>query len=321
MAQSAEPLLGRPGRPERPGERHQLGTGAADGLGRLGRARDRLERGRQCACLRGRGQDRVAVGGREGQRIEQRCELLARDLQRRDRERQPVPPAVLRQQPERAPGEPPVRDAERRMNRSIETQRVQALEGGDGIALLREQPQLVADACAADRRQRAAVDQRSRVGVDGEAQAAGVAGQAEHARRVVDEARFVEHAQAAARAGPPALQEPSQAAVGERQRDRVDGEIAPQQILLEARRDHVGQRAGMGVGLAPGPRDVVAEAVEGHGRGPEPVVDAQRPSERPREGQRVSLDHQVEVVGRAAEQQIAHGAADQVHVRGSAHVL
>ena len=52
------------------------------------------------------------------------------------------------------------------------------------------------------------------------------------------------------------------AVAGERERDRVDGEVPPLEVLGERRRLHVGQRARVGVRLAPGAGDVVAEPVE-----------------------------------------------------------
>ena len=72
-------------------------------------------------------------------------------------------------------------------------------ERRERVRLAGEQAQLGADPGPAHRRQRAAaagvVGERARVRLDGEAKAAGVAGEAQQPRRVIDEAPVVEHAQ------------------------------------------------------------------------------------------------------------------------------
>ncbi len=98
----------------------------------------------------------------------------------------------------------------------------------------------------------------------------------------------------------------------ERDRDRVDGEVASRQVLGQPGRGHVGQRAGTRVGLGPRAGDVVGEAVEPHGRGPEPVVDPDAAAQRLRHCRRVSLDDEVEVDWGSAQQQIPDRAADEV---------
>ena len=76
---------------------------------------------------------------------------------------------------------------------------------------------------------------------------------------------------------------------------------------------HVGQRAGLRVGLAPGARDVVGEAVEAHGRGAEAIVGPHVPAERGSDLRRVALDDEIEIERPPIEQQVPNGAAYQVH--------
>ncbi len=100
---------------------------------------------------------------------------------------------------------------------------------------------------------------------------------------------------------------------GERERDRVDGEVAAQEILLERSGLYVGQRAGVRVGLAPRAPKVIAEAVELDGRGSEAIVGQELAAESLREHGGIPLDNQVQVGRMAPEQQIANGPADQVN--------
>ena len=82
----------------------------------------------------------------------------------------------------------------------------------------------------------------------------------------------------------------------ERDRDRVDREVAPEQILGQRRRDDVGQRARAGRRSRAGRgrcrsrthRAARSRSRSGHG------PSARPPSER-RQGRRVAIDHEVEV--------------------------
>ena len=106
--------------------------------------------------------------------------------------------------------------------------------------------------------------------------------------------------------------------VGDPQRDRVDREVAPREVLLDRRAGpHVGQRAGLRVGLrarghhVEGRRlrahDGRAEAVVHHQLAPEPLGRAARDRDR------VALDDDVELARDPPEQRVAHRAADDVH--------
>ena len=101
------------------------------------------------------------------------------------------------------------------------------------------------------------------------------------------------------------------------ERDRVDGEVAAPQVLLERRRAHVGQRARARVGLRararPGRRRSRRRRPR---RGAEALVrrPPTAPSAAARRGAGVALDDEVELARRAAEQRVAHGAADDPDV-------
>jgi len=92
-----------------------------------------------------------------------------------------------------------------------------------------------------------------------------------------------------------------QLTVGEGHRDRVDGEVAAREILLDARRLDLGQRPRRRVALAARHRQIDAPAHPGRGRGPERVVRGDLAAERAGEFRRVALDDEVELARRAAE--------------------
>jgi hypothetical protein len=102
------------------------------------------------------------------------------------------------------------------------------------------------------------------------------------------------------------------------QRDRVDREVAALEILVQrgAQLDDR-KRSRPLVALPPRAREIERRARGLDGRGPEAIVDdhpaAQALGGAPRHGHRVSLDDDVQLVRRAAEQHVAHGAADHVH--------
>ena len=112
------------------------------------------------------------------------------------------------------------------------------------------------------------------------------------------------------RAGPRAPGPRDQLAVGEVQRDRVDREVAPREVLLERRAEpHVRQRARPRVasrGARPRGRTSPSRRVDG--RGAEALVHRRRgrrarSAARARDRDRVALDHEVELArdrGRAA---------------------
>jgi hypothetical protein len=110
------------------------------------------------------------------------------------------------------------------------------------------------------------------------------------------------------------VRRPGQVAVGRVPRDRVDGEVAPQQVLLERRPElHLGQRARPRVALAPRAGQVEGVAAERHRGRAEALVLDDTSVDAPRDGHRVALHDEVELMRRTAEQNVADGAADHVH--------
>jgi hypothetical protein len=71
----------------------------------------------------------------------------------------------------------------------------------------------------------------------------------------------------------------------------------------------------MCVGFGPRPGDVVREAAQLHGRGAEALVPPGR-TEVPGEGSGVPVDHEVELVGPAAQQDVPYRPPDQVDLVG-----
>src|SRR5581483_11680453 len=109
-------------------------------------------------------------------------------------------------------------------------------------------------------------------GIGRESEPPRVPSQPEQPRRVIAEAALVEHPKNAlleivARVGDREQRSPLGSV--ELQRGRVDGEVAPLEILIDRRRLDIRKRARSAVALAPRPRDVVARAVELDGAGSE----------------------------------------------------
>jgi outer membrane protein assembly factor BamB len=100
--------------------------------------------------------------------------------------------------------------------------------------------------------------------------------------------------------------------VGEVDRERVHREVAAQEVLLDAGRPHLRQRAGTLVALSAGHGDVHDAVGEPDARGAEALVPARLAAERAHEGSGIALDHDVELAGALAAQEVAHGAADEV---------
>ena len=81
--------------------------------------------------------------------------------------------------------------------------------------------------------------------------------------------------------GPRARRATSISAPSQADRDRVDGEVAPREVLLDRRAElHVRQRTGARVGLAPRAGDVERERRRSDRRGAEALVHHQLPAER-----------------------------------------
>ena len=109
------------------------------------------------------------------------------------------------------------------------------------------------------------------------------------------------------------------AGLGQRHRERVDGEIAPAQVLGEGRRAHLGQRPGARVGLRSRPGDVDRAGRQVNRRGLEAVVDAgASPPSASISLAASPVDDQVEVAHGPSQQGVADGSADQVGVRPGA---
>ena len=141
--------------------------------------------------------------------------------------------------------------------------------------------------------------------VEREMQPARVADHAQQPGGVVAEAGVVQDAQPSGRQVRQRRGDGAQLArdrAAERDRDRVDGEVAPREVSLEARGANVGQRAWPGITLASGACDVVCEPVDVDGRGAEPVMRANGPPQPRGDRARITLDHEVEIPRRATEQ-------------------
>ena len=147
-----------------------------------------------------------------------------------------------------------------------------------------------------------------------------VADAAEDPRRVVDEREVVEDAQdACLEIGATAVRidEAAEVVGAERRGHRVDREVAPEEVLAQARALDGRQRARRVVELRPRRDDVDALAVAvRHDRRPEPPMrrraSAEGLRERVRERDRVALDGDVDVEALLAEEDVADRAADEV---------
>ena len=88
---------------------------------------------------------------------------------------------------------------------------------------------------------------------------------------------------AAAEVGDPGLRIDRRPGLVDGDRDRVDAEVAPGEILSEVCRPDLGQRPRIGIGLRTSAGDIDLEPVAAHGRGREALVAAQLAPERLRE--------------------------------------
>ncbi len=141
----------------------------------------------------------------------------------------------------------------------------------------------------------------------------GVAPETPEARGVVDEALLVQHPQEARVEVLVGVRRRAHLALRQRDRDRVDGEVAAQEVFGKRRRLHFGKRARVGIALAPGHRHVDARAIERRGRRSEAVVHDLLAAERVEQRLDLPLDDDVELARRDAAQEVAHGSADQMH--------
>ena len=106
--------------------------------------------------------------------------------------------------------------------------------------------------------------------------------------------------------------------VRESHRDGVDGEVAPREVLVDARRAHLGQRAGARIRLGARAHDVDPPAVRRpHRRRAEPAVLLDDLAQRARHRRDLALDGQIDVAHLRAELHVADRAADQPKPRKS----
>lgn len=136
-----------------------------------------------------------------------------------------------------------------------------------------------------------------------------VASQAQHPRRILDEAPLVQDTQDATLE---VLEctlmrvELSGGRSGERHRDRVDGEVAPGKVLIAIARPNLGQRAGGWVALGAPHRQIYPGPLTLDQGGAEPGVEADLCSQplcqRLGGGEHIPGDHHVELAGCACEQ-------------------
>jgi hypothetical protein len=201
VADRLEPSPRRGSRAERPRDRDQLRAGARDRLSDLRWQLGLPERRRQLARAPDRGDDRVALGGIESERVEQLPELPRRHVERGERECERAALAVIGEQRQRSAAESVVCQAKARMDRHVEPQPAHVPERGQRIGFARQQPQLGAHSRTAHGGQRPArhrlVGQLSRVRLDRERQPARVTDEAKQPGGIVEEAGVMEHPQAA----------------------------------------------------------------------------------------------------------------------------
>ena len=145
---------------------------------------------------------------------------------------------------------------------------------------------------------------RARGGLDREAELDREAHGAQGAQRIVGERARRDHPQPPGVEVAPAAVRVDELAAADRLGHRVDGEVARGEI---GRQVPVAQRQQVDVPGVAGPdRAPAAELVAELERGPAGGL-----RDPPRRAARVAGDGDVDVVGRAAEQPVAHGAADQ----------
>ncbi len=170
-------------------------------------------------------------------------------------------------------------EASRQAQRLEHTELTQRREGRR-VGLFGEEPQLRCDARSRDRPEGARRQRRPRklecVRLDLESQPGPVAGKAHHPGRVVEEALVMQDPQAARfevfqgvlggdqlAAAPPA----------QRNRDRIDGEVASGEVLLQRSGSDVGQRSRGGVALGTPLGDVDPSIRPGHRGRAETIVE------------------------------------------------
>ena len=196
-----------------------------------------------------------------------------------------------------------------------------ALEDGNRVKLGRHQSQFAPDPGAADGVQGAGCDgsgrELPRVRCDREAESRRITRQPQQPRRVVLEARVVEHGQGAPLEvvmGTRRRQQHSGVIAGETERDRVDREVAPQQVGRDRRRFDLRQSARVRVALAACAREVIADGAAADADGAEPrLAEGLRGADACGELARLAVDREVDVNELPLQDQVADGPADEVY--------
>jgi hypothetical protein len=209
------------------------------------------------------------------------------------------------------------------------------------VRVLEHALELAAQTIARDRTEAAvaqcAAQRAARAGRQREAEPRRKPRSAQRARRVVVEAVLVEDPQPPRGEVGRAVERVDELRMArargarERQRECVDAEVAPREVLREVARTHGRQRAGMRIALAAHGREVDRGLADLEHRGAEAVV-ARQPAraaggarrQRARARGVGILDQEIHVDERAPEQEVAHRAADQqyrdrVRIRGAQH--
>ena len=216
-----------------------------------------------CNCrspIRRAGDD-VAVLCREPETVEQRTRFVGAGgntgRQRRS-EHEPISPFALGQQRQRRLQHRAVIRAhpELRIDRPVDSQCCKRAQPGNRILLGRQQSQLIADSRTADRFKCAVPHRRAcqleRVMFDPEVQAPRVSGQSKQPGGIVCEAPVVKDPQlplVEIVEGTRNAQQLPTVRSGQRERDRVDREIPPSEILASTGWLNLGQRSGLCIPL------------------------------------------------------------------------
>jgi len=97
--------------------------------------------------------------------------------------------------------------------------------------------------------------------------------------------------------------------------DRVDGEVAPRQVLFERGGLDLGERPRCRIGLGAGAGEVELPFPELCRGGQEPLVLEHFAAQAPSDRGRVSLDRHIEGNRGPVQHQVTHGAANQIQRR------
>ena len=215
-----------------------------------------------------------------------------------------------------------------RMDRAIGAELAEPEDRLARTLLLEQRLQLVAQArgreVADEPHLDAAAGEPLRVRLEPQPVAALVPDRAEDPRRVVDEREVVEDAQRAPLEVAAAAERIDEAAeILRRERDghRVQREVAPEEILADRRTLDRRERRRRVVELRAGRDEIDALAVAVRDRGRAELlmranVAAERLREQVAERDGITLDRDVDVEPGLAEQDVAHGAADEVDALG-----